>query len=727
MYWPRTIFISLVVALAVLGADAAAASASSSPFMRVVSSRPDLVFGGEALIRVVLPRGARRADLTVRLGRRRITRTFHVLGGGELESLVTGLRVGPDELRASLRHGRTTALVLVDHPNGGPLFSGPQVQPWSCEAGAVDAKCNRPPQFSYLYHSTNPSQPELLAYDPSAPPNDVARTTTDQGVTVPFIVRVETGYEDRDQYKILTLFDPSRPWTRWRPQPQWNHKLFIPGGGGCIADYHTSFAPLVDFSGTIPPFPAYTDSYVTALGRGFAVASTALDNTGHACDNLALQAESLIMAKAHVIERYGDIKYTIGTGCSGGSIVQETVANAYPGAVYDGLILTCAFPDVLSAGSQYADFHMLRHYFENPSAWGPGLAWTPTQMAAVEGQAAPVDAIVADQLLGPATNPVGTCVPASRAYNPQTNPRGVRCDILDFMINMLGPRPRASWSPFEVAAGHGFAGLPFSNLGIQYGLGALRSGLITPSQFLDLNAKIGGLDINAQPTSARLVGDDQSIANSYRTGLVNEENNSSGVAIIDHSGPDPGLAHDTVHTWWIRWRLDHVQGNHSNNVIWFGPTPLVGDPSWPTQALLDMDRWLAAVHADRSKRQLATKIAQDRPADIHDRCEYAPGQAPGPTDNVCPPPAAQTRFTTPREVAGGNPLNDVLKCQLKPLNRADYGPLGLTDTQWAQLQQIFPAGVCDWSKPGVGQQRNLPWLTYQTSRGRVVYGGRPMP
>ena len=38
-------------------------------------------------------------------------------------------------------------------------------------------------------------------------------TTTDQGVRVPFIVRLETGYQDRDQYKLITLYQPGRPWT----------------------------------------------------------------------------------------------------------------------------------------------------------------------------------------------------------------------------------------------------------------------------------------------------------------------------------------------------------------------------------------------------------------------------------------------------------------------------------------------------------------------------------
>ena len=106
-------------------------------------------------------------------------------------------------------------------------------------------------------------------------------------------------------------------------------------GGGCGGDYGTGRARLDDYSGTIPPAPGYTQSYVTALGRGFAVGATALNNNGHNC-NLVVQAESMLMMKERLVERYGDLRYTIGTGCSGGSITQQQVANAYPGGVYDG-------------------------------------------------------------------------------------------------------------------------------------------------------------------------------------------------------------------------------------------------------------------------------------------------------------------------------------------------------------------------------------------------------
>jgi hypothetical protein len=53
-------------------------------------------------------------------------------------------------------------------------------------------------------------------------------------------------------------------------------------------------------------------------------------------------------------------------------------------------------------------------------------------------------------------------------------------------------------------------------------------------------------------------------------------------------------------------------------------------------------------------------------------------------------------------VAGAQLTNDVIKCQLKPINFADY-KLSFTDAQKARMKAVFPAGVCDYSKPGVGQ------------------------
>ncbi|HVU73456.1 MAG TPA: DUF6351 family protein [Mycobacteriales bacterium] len=727
--WRSTLVVSAVVvglAAAVVPATAKTAKAPA-PVISVLSSRADLVSDGQALVAVGQPARSNPARVHVTLNGRDVSRSFALRPNGKVEAVVTGLTLGRNVLVASYPGGRRAQITLTNHRRGGPLFTGPQLQPWSCPAHAIDAQCDQPVQYTYLYKSTNKTKAGLQPYDPAAPPTDVATTTTQTGKVVPFIVRQELGYRDRDQYKILTLFAPKTTWSRWSPPPTWNHKVLVTGGGGCGGDYGTGNAPLADFSGTIPTIPGRDDSYVDALGMGFAVMTSALDNTGHNC-NVAVEAEALMMVKEHLIEQYGDVRYTIGTGCSGGSIVQHTIANAYPGAVYDGLVVTCAYPDTFTAGAQFADYHLLRHYFESPQLWGTGVAWTPAQWAAVEGRPDPVNAIVADEaLFKGAINPIGTCVAASKAYNPQTNPGGVRCDILDYMKTLLGLRPASVWSPMEKAAGHGFAGVPFSNVGIEYGLDALRQGVITPEMFVDLNEKIGGLDMNMQPEAQRLAGDDASVANAYRTGLVDETDNLNTVAIVDHAGPDPGAAHDFAHTWWIRDRLDNRHGTHANQVLWFGLTPLIGDITWPTQALLAVDEWLGKVEADHSNRPLAQKIATDRPADVHDRCNTVPGVHLDATDGVCLPDGATTHYGTPREVAGGSNLNDVLKCTLEPVPSDGYGAVGLSPDQLDRLRKVFPDGVCDWGQKGIGQQPVVPWLTYQTAKGAVIYGGAPMP
>ncbi len=72
-----------------------------------------------------------------------------------------------------------------------------------CFEGVLDAQCNRAPTIEWLYMSE--SGGDLQPYDRNAPPSDVAMTTTDQGNTVPYIVRHEIGHLDRDQYRIAAL------------------------------------------------------------------------------------------------------------------------------------------------------------------------------------------------------------------------------------------------------------------------------------------------------------------------------------------------------------------------------------------------------------------------------------------------------------------------------------------------------------------------------------------
>ena len=706
--------------------------------LRVLSNRPDLISSGDALLEVKLPAGADASKLKVTVAGVDASSAFTRREDGRVIGLVSGMAIGLNTVSANLPGVGSASVTLTNHPHGGPVFAGPQLQPWTCtNAGAVDAQCNQPPEYVWVYKSSNPLLPGLQSYDPENPPSDVATTTTDQGVTVPFIVRVETGYQDRDQYKIAALYQPNQPWTAAAPQPQFNHKLVINHGFSCGVDYQTGNAPsVIPSSGTdIPviggellpvglPLEVLKDATEHALSKGFAVMSTALNHAGHNC-NVAVQAESLVMAKERVIEQYGELRYTIGQGCSGGSLTQQQVANAYPG-IYQGILPTCSFPDAWSTATQFLDYHLTLDYFLDPSRWAPGVLWLPTQMANVQDHLTIVNSQVSDSAQFHVAVPTSACAGISDAqrYHPDTNPGGTRCTVQDAAINLLGPRPPERWSVYEQQIKRGFAGFPLDNVGVQYGLKALQQGLILPAQFVDLNVKIGGADQDTNVTEERMVAVQPALANAYRTGMINQANNMDQVAIIDCRGPDPGLFHDAYRAYAMRARLERAHGHHDNQLIWEGPIPMLADNFCAKNSFIAMDRWLGEVEKDASATPLAQKLVAGKPADLKDACFDGVGQKL--LDQTCGPLIVGI-YGTPRTGAGDAITTDTNKCQLKPMDRNDnYGIFGFSDEQWAQLQAVFPEGVCDFTKPGVSQQPTIPWQQYGTAEA-AVYGGKPMP
>src|SRR4051794_20263703 len=270
-----------LVAAIVLPASAAAAKPIT---ISVLSSpRADLVSGGDALVRIGGVSSTKRLRVTVQ-GKNR-SKAFARRKDGTITGLVTHLKLGKSAIVATAGK-RAAKLVVTNHPKGGPVFSGPQLQPWKCQDTAKDAQCNEPATYSYLYKSTDGSS-GFKDYDPKNPPSDVADTTTDKGVTVPFIVRVESGFIDRDRYKIATLFQPGKKWNAASPQKQFNHKLLITHGAGCGADHQPANPPSI--TNSAPVAATGTSAAETALGRGFAVMSNALDNAGHNC-NVASEA-----------------------------------------------------------------------------------------------------------------------------------------------------------------------------------------------------------------------------------------------------------------------------------------------------------------------------------------------------------------------------------------------------------------------------------------------------
>ena len=121
-------------------------------------------------------------------------------------------------------------------------------RPWVCTTKVTNPTPNNPTSATRSTPSaTSPrrstatstarSSHQFATYDPASPPapNAIANTTTDEGNTVPYIVRIERGVINRGKYDIAYLANPANPTAGWQPwrSPNWNGKLFWKFGSGC--------------------------------------------------------------------------------------------------------------------------------------------------------------------------------------------------------------------------------------------------------------------------------------------------------------------------------------------------------------------------------------------------------------------------------------------------------------------------------------------------------------
>jgi hypothetical protein len=699
---------------------------SSSVQINVLSNRANLLSGGDALIEVAMPQYVNPSNgVKIFLNGRIINGAFAIRPNGRYMGLVTGLVNGDNNLTVVSVAGRAQT-TLTNHPITGPVFSGPHQTPFVCETAAlglgdpVDSDCSAPTRVDYFYRSTtsNTFQP----YSSSGPPPaDLATTTTRDGVVVPYIVRREMGTINRAVYVVDILHDPATPLpTPYTGSPGYNGRLVYSFGGGCMAGYHQgrSVGGFDTANFLEEAQVGYQDYF---LSKGYAVIGASLNVTGNTCADV-ISAETAMMVKEHFIEEYGVPRYTIGAGGSGGSMQQHLLGNNYPGLL-DGIMPGRSFPDQISFLNPLFDCELLANVVNTSS-----LTWTQAQKTAVTGEqdfAYCTSNGARYPNLRP-TNCNAVSIPPSLVYNPVSNPGGARCTYQDNLVNVFGIDPVT-----------GFARRPFDNVGIQYGLTALNAGAMTFEQFIDVNARIGGHDIDGHIVANRTVGDPVALQLAYETGRVNEF--GAGLAstpIIDvRSYLDyvPGGSflvdvHNSYHSRVARARLIASNGNAANQVIVTTPNSGggcqtagssvcliqdVGNRSSPlsiiSRRLFDsMDQWLANI-ANDSGRNGPEKTIRNKPADLVDSCYDQSLQKitdPAQCEQIYP------KFNDPRLVAGAPAADDVFKCTLKPVDSADYLP-PLSAAQLNVVRSVFPSGVCDWTKSPVGKVPLADtWLSY---------------
>jgi hypothetical protein len=684
------------------------AEAAKSSAISVVSSRAEHITDGDAVFRVDVPAAVSPDAVTVLLNGADVTASFRPDEEGHaLVGLVTGLREGENVLSANAETSGPpfkARLKVHSSPAYGPIFSGPHQSPWICQtlesglgAAPESGPCVAPTRYDWFYRTT---AGQFAPYDPANPPTNLAQTTTIDGETVDYIVRVESGTINQSIYRIAIIDDPANPtggpWSAGGTSPGdgWNGKLVWPFGGGCGPGFR---------SGNNTVTSALQN---TPLSLGFAVAFGTRNTLGTGCNDI-VSAETVAMIKERFIEQYGLPRFTIGTGGSGGAMQQRLIVQNYPGLL-DAITPGISYADLVSILPDVVDCGLLNRYFDANAA-----TWPTAKRAAVDGYA--VNAAGTNTTCRswngfatiwstPSTgfNPV---VPVALRYDPVTNPTGARGTFWDGIVNAFGKDPST-----------GFARNAYDNVGIQYGLNALNEGEITVDEFLDLNENVGGLDIDGNPVPERSVGDPIAIRNTYRTGrLVTGENQI--VPTIDTRGYTDLIIdiHTRVRTFAMMERMQRVNGTTANQVNWL--TALGGSAGVNTAelALHAHNEWLENILADTSDNPHEDKVIKNKPAWVTDTCWESDGTPHEEQFTLAPDAVCNSLFpvfSTVRIEAGGPLAGDVMKCRTKEVDFDDYG-VAFSPAQQARMNAIFPQGVCDFSVLGF-QQKPIKgtWLDF---------------
>jgi Tannase-like family of unknown function (DUF6351) len=725
----------------------------------VLSSRADQVSGGDALVRVDA-RESLLDKLRVFLNGDDVTDAFEP-EDGDLVGLVTGLGLGGNRLElVRLKRGRDRTLdrlTLENHPQTGPMFSGPHQAPFVCktiQAGLgeplVDnqagqgfrvlnpngttagwsSNCSTQTRVDYVYRTTT-GQFAALPADGSRPAN-MALTTLRDGRTVDYVVRRERGTINRFIYSFAMLA-PFGEASASGPTPDtslWNKRLIYTFDGGVAIGRN---------QGT----PGGSALYDIGLSKGYAIVHSSGTRTSTHY-NLELGGETALMTKEEFVERYGPPLYTVGVGGSGGAIQQYVYGQNHPGLL-DAGIPQYSYPDMVTQTIHVGDCELLEYYMDVTDATNPKWRnWDDREW--LEGLNAHATRPNPWRSLQPGNT---ECVSGWRgltplALNPLFGSAGAGTERMDPAV--MAAVHWTHWEDVKNVYGvgpDGYARQTWDNVGVQYGLQALKEGNITPQEFLDLNARVGSWkdpgdavqeSLPFQPGTAdpwssrnmrlspdggvtpapRRQGDLAAMHAAYNRGLYFD--GDIDIPLIDwrHYLEEQLDMHNSHQSFASRRRMLDHDGRASNQVIWFTDARPSQQFDQTPQAFAVIDEWMANI-----RRHPRRGVARNKPALATDRCFTTHGQEIARGSDVWDgilndddEPGACTRefplHSTSRIVAGGPLRGGVYKCALQSVDRAIsrrlYGSWSPSSVERERLREIFPTGVCDYTREDVGRR-----------------------
>jgi hypothetical protein len=764
---PLAICISSILACSESG-PAMTTSVAPRVEMVVVSSQADQVTGGSALLAISGDQAQiNPASMQFRSGGQSLEVLRTVTHENTYQFLVSGIPVGEHSIEAIGSAGQQVASITIEsHPISGPIFSGPQQYPFVCssvlewgvqplvdhqeewgfpvldESGDIagySKDCSIEPFVEYQYRTT---QGEYLAMpDDGSRPSDMATATLSDGRQVDFVIRWERGTINRFLYSYAVLADPAnRSASALDPGTvNWNGRLLYHFEGGVGVGH---------FQGRVNAGRARLPE---ALAQGYAVAYSSGNRTGEHY-NLQVGGETALMVKEHFIKRFGEPLYTVAIGGSGGAIQQYVYQQNHPGLI-DAGVPQYSYPDMVTQTIHVGDCELLEHYMDVTDRDNP--KWQITNNRSMLMGFNSTDAVpdpLADikRQLGYASAPGSNeCIPAWRGLTPLSmNPHYGQVREQDKM-HPPGIMDSVQWTHYDDLKNiygldaNGQARVPWDNVGVQYGLQALTEGNITPEEFLDLNARIGGWkhpsemvqegfpflgepsaenfdpwsrrNMNLSSTDVpapRTQGDIQAINALYQSGMVFD--GQLDIPIVDwrHYLEEELDMHNSHQSFSARQRIANRMGNADNQLIWFTDARPERSYDQTMQALDVLHDWVMNIQANPG-----AGVAGNRPASAVDACFATDGSLiadgndvwSGVLDNAAPGACTQVfpLYSTSRIVAGGPIEGSVFKCALKPLDVAlsdgTYGSWVPGSTEIEQLRAIFPEGVCDYSQADQGR------------------------
>ena len=596
--------------------------------------------------------------------------------------------------------------------------------------------CSHPTRVDYFYNRKNSRD----FYPLGQADNDIAGIEID-GEKIDFIVRLETGTINRFIYAIASLKGPGESIDSGPDKAYWNQKLIYQFRGG---------VGIGKRQGDFKPKHIMKRRY-DQLAQGYAVAYSSGNQTKNHY-NLRLAEDTARRVKQQFIHIYGEPEYTVGVGGSGGAIQQYLIAQNSDD-VLDAILPLSSYPDMVTQIIHILDCELLEFYMDvtdrKNKLWR--LASNKEKIIGLHANNnIKAESYYMDRLGALINGSLQLrhrgsteCTVSWRALTPAINNPRFHHRSGEYTKSVRRSTHWTHWTHwdnlrfFYGTDEQGFGNSFWDNVGVQYGLAALKSGFLNPKQFLHLNKHIGGWKTQAEhedenfwvlngsksfstfsPWSHHNITHDGLPENSVAPRTKGNQQaykaaiNSGHVFLGTIAVPTIDIRqyreeeldmHHLSASFSTRARIAAAGGDIRNQPIWvshsgFNPT---------NKGFAVIDRWIKNIkqHPERS-------LAQNRPADAIDSCFDDTGKliASGHDawngdwnhrkTGVCS--ATYPTYKNSRMIAGADIKGYTSKCLLVPvdtaLERGFYHPINMRPWR-KQLEGIFPDGVCDYSAP----------------------------